>query len=174
MREIIVIKFIYSMLIILCVASFFGQSTLKAIKFMNCEWGISLEEAITSLGKEMPDIDFKENMQLWYGDKKIGMREFETENFLFANYKWQLKMGFLDNKLARVILISSKADNLKVIEELEAKFGKYREVPITGYEVWKAIDGSQLTLMEIPGKKKAISVLYHAPGFWEEYQKKKR
>jgi hypothetical protein len=167
-------KFFLIVFFILSVAGLFGQSTLISIRFLNCEWGISPEEAIISLREEIPDIDLKENTQLKDEDKKTGMREFETESFLFANYKWRLKLIFLDNKLANVILSSSKANKLKVIEELEAKFGKY-EVDLTKSEIWEAIDGSQLSLRIFDlSSKKVISVSYYAPGFWGEYQKRKR
>jgi len=162
-------KFIVSIFITLNLSGLYGQSSLKTIKFMNCEWGISPEEAIAALQQESVDINIKENINLKYEDKAIGMREFVTHDFLFAGHKWRLKLIFLDNKLANVLLSSSNADKLKTIRELEAKFGEYK-TDITYSEIWEAKDGSQLSLRTPINK---IIISYYAPGFWEEYQKRK-
>jgi len=171
-------KSIISMLIILSATVLFGQSTHKAFKFLNCEWGSSPEAIIAALKEE--SVEIKEDTKLEKLDKEIGIREFETDRvkkFEFGGYNWDcLSLKFLDNKLVKVILDSENVDEWKLSEELEAKFGEYETGLVLNLKIWKAEDGSSLKLSvtRIPGFEKMVLITYEVPGFLEEYNKKKK
>ena len=177
MKRIKTFKFIISIFFILNVSAVFGQSTPAAIKFLNCDWGKLPEEAIAALEQESVVIDIKEYSNLEHEDRTKGIREFVSRSFLFADYKWQLKLIFIDNKLASVFLTCSNADKLKVIEELEAKFGK-RETTLIGatplIEEWKAKDGSHVELINPRLPSEQIIIGFWGPGCYEEFKKRKK
>jgi len=177
MKKIKAVKFTISMFSILNLSALFGQSTPSAIKFLNCEWGILPAEAIAALEQGSVDIDIKEDKNLEYENRAKGIREFVTRSFLFADYKWELKLIFIDNKLASVFLTSSNANKLKAIEELEATFGE-RETTLIGatplMEEWKAKDGSHVELINPKLPSEQIIIGFWGPGCYEEFQKRKK
>ena len=167
-------RILLTVFFVLVVAGLDGKVVSLSIKFMNCEWGISPGEAIAVLKGEIPDIDIKE-INLKYEDKKIGMREFIAYSFPFVGYKWRLKLIFLDDKLSYVVITSTgKTPNrLKVSKELRAEFGEYETV-LDAWEVWNAIDGSHLMVIEAKAPRKAVIIAYQCPGYMEEIKKRKK
>jgi len=162
MEKLKITRILLTVFFVLVVAGLDGKVVSLSIKFMNCEWGISPEEAISALKQELINIEFTESRNLSYTDRARGIRLFEPEAFQFADYKWSLKLKFLDNKLVEVILISSNVDESRILNELEAKFGKHEIHSITKDKIWKAEDGSKLYLVTW-GKKTFI--MYQAPHF---------
>ena len=186
MKRVKATRFIVSVLVILSAASAFGQSLPKTIKFMNCEWGILPENAITALNQESPEINLKENKKVYPSSSRgKKRREFSpTSYYPFAGYYWELQFIFSDNKLIMVFLVSkeryewsgSEADRSKIIEGFDAMYGEHEIVSalIRAFDSsapkWKAEDGSNLALTATRqpregGKIWRIAIEYHAPDY---------
>ena len=175
MEKLKITRILLTVFFVLVVVALNGKVVTPSVKFMNCEWGLSPEEATAVLKGEMPDIDIKENINLKYEDKAIGMREFISYDFSFVGNKWRLKLIFLDDKLSYVVLTSTgKTPNrLKVSKELRAEFGEYETV-LDAWEEWNAIDESHLIVIETKAPRKAVIIAYQCQGYMEEIKKRKK
>jgi hypothetical protein len=152
--------------------------------FLNCDWGISPEQAIAALQDRAKTL--KEDLSIKDEDKAIGLRDFQSdkkvEKIAFAEINWDfITLRFLDNKLARVLLCIEGLDGYKLREEFTARFGVLSHLDnikgVMRIERWTAEDKSTLTLTmfdSVPslGIKNVVMVSFDQPNFSGEVYKR--